>query len=368
MSVNRRTRRIRLLVLLTVAGLVTVALVQLPGAGRRQLTVWADFIDTTGLYLGNEVQYLGVPIGKVTAVEPRGTVMAVRMTIDAEVEVPAEAGAEILQSALLTDRFVQLGPAYEGGPVLESGAHIPAGRTRSPISIDDVGKAIDDLVVALDQTGPGGHDIGDLLHETAAAFDGNGAQLRSLLISSRQAMAAINDKAPDLKAIVANLSVLARTLGARDATIRRFSKNLAASTQVVAGQAANLTQTLASLEELTGRVSTFVEKNGAKLTGNLASVAQVAQTIHQHQGALAEIFDLMPTGAENIARAFDAKRGQLRVSIALRDIELFAGLANSQFCKMLLGPGCLFLFNPNSSGTLDGLATAILNSIPGRLF
>ncbi|MCX6396966.1 MAG: MCE family protein [Propionibacteriales bacterium] len=368
MSLNRRARRLRLLVGVMAVALVAVAVASLPGSDRPTITVTADFADTTGIYVGNEVQYLGVPIGKVIGVVPRGSVMAVQMKVDAGTPVPAEAGAEILQSSLLTDRFVQLGPAYEGGARLTAGAHIAASRTRSPVSIDGVGKAIDDLVVALDQTGPGGHDIGDLLHATATTFDGNGAKVHDLLVSSQRALAAINDKAPDLKAIVANLSVVARTLGARDATIRRFTKNLATSTRIVAGQSASLNETLASLEDLTGRVGKFVDENGAKLTGNLRSVSEVAQTIRQHQGALAEIFNLMPTGSENVARAFDQRRGMLRVQIALRDLAVFSNLARSELCQSLVGPACLFLFNPNGTGTLDGLTRLILDLIPGRLF
>ncbi|MCZ4498729.1 MAG: hypothetical protein JWQ74_1282 [Marmoricola sp.] len=356
------------IVLAMVAVLVVVALVRLPGWGTRTIAISADFADTTGIYLGNEVQYLGVPIGKVTGITPRGRVVTVRMLVDADTPLPRDAGAEILQSALLTDRFVQIGPAYTGGPRLAADAHIDQARTRSPISIDDVGKAVDDLVVALDRTGPGGRDVGDLLHATARTFDGNGAQIRELVDSSRAALAALDDNAPDLEAVVANLSVVARTLGARDATIRRFTRNLATSSDVVAAQSSSLGPTLASLEDLTAQVSSFVKKNGSKVTADLRDAAEVAATIQQHQGQLASIFDLLPTGAENIARAFDPKRKALRVQIALRDFLVFSNVVRSEMCKAIVGPLCSLLFKADGGGLLDGLLDQIVAAFPGKVF
>ncbi len=359
--------RVRLAVLALAVVLLVVAAVRLPGAGRQSLELSADFADTTGIYVGNEVQYLGVPIGEITGIEPRGPVMRVRMEIDAGTPIPKEAGAEILQSALLTDRYVQLGPAYEGGARLADGAHIDAKHTRSPINLDDVGKAVDNLILALDQTGPGGRDIGDLLHATAETFDGNGGRVRDLLMTSRQALAAINDKSPDLKAVVSNLAVLATTLGQRDALIRRFTANLATSSQVVADQSASLDQTLRSLEQLTASVTTFVRKNRSKLTTNLRDVAAVAETIRGQQDALAQIFDLMPTGAENIARAFDKERGAIRVQFALRDTLIFSNLVRAQVCASTLGLACAFLFTADGTGALDVLLDAIRDAVPGSL-
>lgn len=361
-----RLRRTRLLVLLMAIVLVAVAWAKVPGTQDwERMALSADFADTTGIYVGNEVQYLGVPIGHVTGITPAGPVMTVHMSVDPRTPLPKDAGAEILQSALLTDRFVEIGPAYRGGPRLAAGAHIAVERTRSPISIDDVGKSIDALVRALDQTGPGGKDIGDLLHVTARTFDGNGAQVRQLLLSSRAALAAINDKAPDLVAIVSNLSVLARTLGVRDAMIRRFTENLRSSSAVVAQQSASLGQTLRSLSELTGNVATFVRENRTKLTSNLRDAGAVAESIHRQQESLSEIFDLMPTGAENIARAFDPKRGALRVQMALRDMLLFSNLVRSQFCGAYLGDACLFLLNPQGTGALDQVLNRVRDTFPG---
>lgn len=349
------------ILLLAVATAVGVAATR----GDDQWRLSADFADTTGVYVGNEVQYLGVPVGTITSISPRGPVMRVHMLVDKDIRLPRDASAEILQSALLTDRFVAIGPVYKGGPTLPPDAVIGAERTRSPISFDDLGAAIDDLVVALDRSGPDGRDIGDVIAVTATNLDGNGDRMRQLVVSSRDALASINRKEPDLQAIATNLDVLARTLGDNDATVRRFTKNLQDTSRIVAGQTRSLDRTLRSLAELTDEVRTFVERNRGELKANLHDVAAVTTTIRREQTSLAHAFDYLPTGAENITRAFDRKSRSIRVVLAARDMAIFNALVRQEFCAALANPVCPFLTNPEGTGILDVLLDGVEQQIPG---
>src|SRR5690606_6949439 len=141
-------------------------------------------------------------------IEPRGTVVRVRMEVDSGTELPAEAAAVILQSSLVTDRYVEVGPAYLGGPRLADGDHIDATRTRSPAGVDEITASIDDLIRALDETTPGGNDVGDLLRSAADTLRGNGSLLRETLASGEQALSTVNARGADLKAVTADLAVL----------------------------------------------------------------------------------------------------------------------------------------------------------------
>lgn len=359
---NRRLMAVVPIVLLAVAAAAVV--VTSRGADRWRLS--ADFADTTGVYVGNEVQYLGVPVGTITSITPHGPVMRVHMVVDDDVKLPGDASAEILQSALLTDRFVALGPVYRGGVTLPPDSVIGVERTRSPISFDDLGTAIDDLVVALDRQGPDGRDIGDVIAVTADNLEGNGDRLRTLISSSRDALASINRKEPDLQAVVSNLDVLARTLGENDATVRRFTKNLRDTSETVAGQTESLDKTLRSLVDLTDEVSTFVERNRGALKTDLRDVAAITETIRQQQTELAHTFDYLPTGAENIARAHDPDSGSIRVVLALRDMAIFNGLVRQEFCALLAEPVCPYFANAEGTGLFDVILDGIESQLPGR--
>src|SRR6516164_8855511 len=116
-----RTRRERLVL---GAGAVIVAAALVTGgvlvyqAGHKNIQVTAYFTETIGVYPGSTVRVLGVPVGTVTAVQPQGTQVKVTMTVDSGVTVPADAKAVVVAASVVSDRYVQLTPAYTGGPQL----------------------------------------------------------------------------------------------------------------------------------------------------------------------------------------------------------------------------------------------------------
>ncbi|TWH00692.1 phospholipid/cholesterol/gamma-HCH transport system substrate-binding protein [Nocardioides sp. J9] len=347
----------------------------LGGDDPEALRVTADFADTTGVYVGNDVTYLGVEVGEIVEVEPRGTTMRVVMHLDPRTRVPEDAGAEILQGSLVTDRFIEIGPAWDGGPTLASGAHIDAAHTRSPATVDEVAKAIDDLVLALDAglDGKGGAGLGEMLSTTAAALEGNGAHLRRALAESRDALEVVNAKEADLTAVSENLVELVTTLGRRDKRIRDFTTATADTTAVLADQREELVATLDALDELTRLTNTILTENAEVLGDDLAGLADVVGTVREHQDSLAEAFDVMPTMAENFARAYDWDLGRLRVQFAF-SAGPFSAAFRSHTCNVFaamageLGTDmCGLLFTTDGRGLLDPLLDGIYDGLPGGI-
>lgn len=347
----------------------------LGGDDPEALRVTADFADTTGVYVGNDVTYLGVEVGEIVEVEPRGTTMRVVMHLDPGTRVPEDAGAEILQGSLVTDRFIEIGPAWDGGPTLASGAHIDADHTRSPATVDEVAKAIDDLVLALDAglDGKGGAGLGEMLSTTAAALEGNGAHLRRALAESRDALEVVNAKEGDLTAVSENLVELVTTLGRRDKRIRDFTTATADTTAVLADQREELVATLDALDELTRLTNAFLTENAEVLGDDLAGLADVVGTVREHQDSLAEAFDVMPTMAENFARAYDWDLGRLRVQFAF-SAGPFSAAFRSHTCNVFaamageLGTDmCGLLFTTDGRGLLDPLLDGIYDGLPGGI-
>lgn len=332
------------------------------------ITLTADFGDTTGLYVGNQVQYLGVPIGHVTSISPEGTYMAVHMQIDHGSTIPRDAGAQIMQSALLTDRYVELGPAYTGGPLLVSGAVIDQAHTRSPINIDDLSRAVTSLVNALSTPGATSaknSNIGQLVHAVAGQLDGNGSKIHNLLVSSQAALQTLNTNSPDIAAITKNLAELTTMLKQRDQSLHDFGTGVSQATTALASQGSGLSQAISAFAQLTDQVRTFVAANKTTLVADLGKASSVAATIHAEQNDLARIFDLMPTGAENLVKAYDPSLGAIRVSLAARGQTIFSSVMRNATCKALLSTLCGSLMNDQGTGPLDQLFNAAAGTIPG---
>lgn len=371
---------------LLLAGLVLalVAAAALSGArlvggdDPEDLVVTADFVDTTGVYVGNDVTYLGVKVGEIVRIDPRGTTMRVVLRLSPDTRVPADAGAEILQGSLVTDRFIELGPAWDGGPTLRDGAHIEASHTRAPATVDEIATAVDDLVQALDGTlgknNPNGKGLGDVLATTARALDGNGPHLRAALAESRDALALLNTKDADLTAVSKNLVALVTTLAERDRALRTFTRAAADTGGVLADQREELVATLDSLDELTRLADRFLKDNGDVLGDDLAGLADVVGIVRRHQDSLEEAFDTMPTMAENFARAYDWDLGRLRVQFAF-SAGPFAAMFRDHTCRVfattLLGEtgtrACALLFNGQGTGVLDPILDGVYNGLPGAI-
>lgn len=207
---------------------LTLALVVVAGAmawlwpRHSGTSLTADFRDTTGLYPGNDVTYLGVPVGSVTGIDRDGTFMRVHLRLDPGTQIPRDAGAEILQASLVTDRHVELGPAYRGGPTLNDGAHIPLTHTRRPAGIDDITASLDRLVRALDAPGARA-DLGTLVHLGATTLNGNGTALRDAIVAGTKAMQTVNGRGPAILRVSHQLAVLVQALARREEMLRHLS-------------------------------------------------------------------------------------------------------------------------------------------------
>ena len=191
-----------------VVGLAIVAGLGLHLTRSDPIKLSAMFNDTTGLYVGNDVRVLGVDIGKVTAVKPAGETVRVDMEFPKGTEIPSNADAAIMQSSLVTDRFVELTPAYRSGKLIRSGTLLPLSRTRNPANLDEMVKAVDDLIVALGDPRSGGADVGQLLDVGAKNLSGQGTFIQRGVEASQGAMDAISGNEPDLEKITTNLDSL----------------------------------------------------------------------------------------------------------------------------------------------------------------
>jgi len=134
-----RTRRERLAF---GAGAVLVAAALIAGgvllyrANHQGKQVTAYFTEAIGVYPGSTVRVLGVPVGTVDAIQPQGTQVKVTMTVNSGVAVPAGAKAVVVAASVVSDRYIQLTPAYTSGPQLTDNATIPVSRTAVPVEVD----------------------------------------------------------------------------------------------------------------------------------------------------------------------------------------------------------------------------------------
>jgi phospholipid/cholesterol/gamma-HCH transport system substrate-binding protein len=288
---------------------VGVAVWQGRAPGRR---LAASFEKVVGIHEGSDVRVLGVRIGSVVAVKPQGRTVRVEMRYDPRYDIPAGAEAVIVPPSVVSDRYVQLTPAYAGGPRLADGAELSVNRTAVPLEIDDIYRALDEFNKAL---GPDGANadgaLTKLLATGRANLDGNGQNLHDTLDGLSKALTTLADGRQDLFGSVANLQRFTTALAESDQQVRLFNQQLASVSEQLAGERDELAAALHSLAIALAQVTEFVRDNRDELKSNVAGLTDVTGILVRQQRAIIDILDVTPLALSNLNLAYNARSGTL---------------------------------------------------------
>lgn len=321
---SRRTARIAALVavVLLLAGAGTW-LVVLDGKPNR---VTAYFTGAVGLYPDSDVRVLGVVVGTVDAVEPQGERVRVTLSLEPDVDVPADAGALIVTPSLVSDRYVQLAPVYTGGPAMADGAVIGVERTVVPVELDELFSSLNDLTTAL---GPDGANadgaLSDLLNSAARNLDGNGEQLGETVRALGKASRTLAGSDKDLFGTVDGLQEFTTMLAGSDDQLREFDRLLADISGVFADERENLTGAMRELAGALSKVATFVKANRGKVKSNVDKLASTAKVLAQQRKSLAEALENAPAALTHLLDAYDPKTGTIDSRANLNEFSIGGG-------------------------------------------
>ena len=281
-----------------------VLLVGSSGAGAR---VTAYFTETIGVYPGSTVRVLGVPVGTVDSVQPDGTGVRVTMTLSSGVTVPASADAVVVAPSVVADRYIQLTPAYTGGPQLASGAVMPVTRTAVPVEVDQLYASLTKLANALGPNGANKHGaLSDLIKTGATNLAGNGAYLREMITEFSGLSKALGGSAGNLFASVANLQQFTSMLKTNNGQVKLAEQQLAQVSSFLAADRQNLSAAIDELAIALKQVKSFIGGNRSLLVANINKLASITSALSQERASLAEALDTAPLAADNLVNAYDA--------------------------------------------------------------
>jgi phospholipid/cholesterol/gamma-HCH transport system substrate-binding protein len=300
-------RRIPVRIWLIVAGvLVTAGIVAIVTSGTSAVTITARFATAPGLYPDNFVDVLGMPVGKVTKVTPGPTYVTVAMQVPASIPIPARAQAVIMAPQVVNDRYVQLSPAYTGGPRMADHAVIPLSRTAVPISVDSIVDSLDQLSNALGPNGANAHGaLSAFVASSAHAFGGDGPALHSTLTSLGSALSALSSKSPQLTALFDNLGNLSQVASQYTSTYQAFANNLAVVSTDLASDDSDIGAALANLQKALGALAQFATTNASALGKSVTNLDAFAGAVASKQRQLAQVYADLPTALDNLTQAVD---------------------------------------------------------------
>jgi virulence factor Mce-like protein len=331
------------------------------------ITVTAQFDSAAGLYVNNSVAVLGMPVGRVTGIVPKGGYVEVTFTIDKNVKVPATAQAVTVSNSILTDRQIELTPPYRDGPTLQDHDTIGLNRTRTPVEFARVLDVLDKLSTSLQGDGHGGGPVADVVDASSQIADGNGQAIKDALTELSKALRLSSDGGAhtrdQLTTIVRNVSSLLDAAARNDQTLRDFASTIRQLSQILADEDLGTGTTGKRLNDVLLQAGQVIDTHREAIKQIVRNGDSTLTTAVDHQRDLSEFLDVAPMTLDNLYNIVDPVNGSARVRV-MTDRVLFESPTIKEVCNMMglrqLGcsTGTLQDFGPDFGLTymLDGLA------------
>jgi phospholipid/cholesterol/gamma-HCH transport system substrate-binding protein len=305
------------LVVVMVAGVIVA--VRATGQGARTMVV-GYFANSTGVFAGDDVRILGVPVGKVDKIEAQPERVKVWFWFDAKFKVPADVKAVILSPQLVTGRAIPLTPAYNSGPTLQTGAEIPENRTAVPVEWDDIRDQLQRLNELLQPTKPGGvSTLGEFINTAAGNLRGQGATIRDTVIKLSQTLSALGDHSKDIFGTFKNLSTLVSALHDSADLLEQLNRNLASVTGLLADDPNKVGQMVGDLHAVVGDLQSFAADNREPLGTTSDKLASITTTLVGSLDDVKQALHVAPGALQNFSNIFEPANGSFTGALAVNN-------------------------------------------------
>jgi phospholipid/cholesterol/gamma-HCH transport system substrate-binding protein len=303
-SIAWRWARVSLLAVLTVVALSgcgalrdfrganTFPLPGTKGGGPGHYTIQVQMPDVQNLQQNSRVRVNDVTVGNVTKIERQGWHALLTMTIDRDVNLPANATATLGQTSVLGSLHIELaaprGVAPQGK--LRDGSLIPMSSAGAYPSTEQTLGAL-----SLMLNGGGLGQIQDLTKSLSTAFSGREQDLKSLIGQLDKFVAYVNDQKDDIIAATNSLNNLAVQFAEQKPVIDKALKALPEALSVLRDERKNLADALDQVGKFGALAADSINQTKTNLIKELKDIGPVLQSAADAGPALTRSLDLFVT-------------------------------------------------------------------------
>jgi phospholipid/cholesterol/gamma-HCH transport system substrate-binding protein len=336
MTANKRFRRaLRALVVTITVGAAAgcdwqgVNSLPLPGTqghGPGSYTIQAQLPDVANIQQNSRVRVGDVTVGNVKKIERQGWHALLTMTINGDVDLPANAIAKVGQTSLLGSLHVELAPPVGVAPEgkLHEGSLIPLS---SGATYPSTEKTLAAISMLLNTGGIG--DIQDITKSLSTAFAGRESDLRSLLEQIDKFTNYANAQTGDIIAATQSLNDLVGQLSDQKPVIDRAVRTIPDALAVLKDQRDNLAYALTSLGQFSALATDTSEHSKQSLVQELQQLGPVLKSLADAGPALTRslsFFSTFPFPKETLSKWMRGDYGNETAVIDLTLSRLDEGL------------------------------------------
>ncbi|GAB10142.1 Mce family protein [Gordonia araii NBRC 100433] len=295
-----------------------------------ELTAYFDSV--AGLYQGNDVAVLGMPVGRVTKIEPEGARVKVRFTVDRSISVPKEVTAAIVNTSIVTTRHIELSPVYVEGEKLGNGDTVKD--TKAPVEIAELFDSVDRLMKTFAGDGAGKGPLADFLGLADGITAENGQRFAEAVTQMSKAGKLASDNGDALVELIKMINNLTSKLVANYPKMRAFSNSVTNVAATLDRQSPGLLAAMADLNVMLRNTSEFLANNSGTIGVSTAKLAALAENLGDYSRQVVEAIDLGPLLFQNLSNSISEEQGAWRAGVhldkALLDNEMLA-----RFCESI---------------------------------
>jgi phospholipid/cholesterol/gamma-HCH transport system substrate-binding protein len=273
-------------------GLNSLPLPGTAGRGPGAYTIQAQLPDVRTIEPNSRVQVDDVTVGTVTKIERQGWHALLTMSIDGDVNLPANATATVGQSGLLGSLHVELAAPTGLSPQgkLSDGAVIPLSSAGVYPSSEQVLSAISLLL-----NGGGVGQLQDITTSLSTALTGREADVRSLIEQLDTFTRYVNDQSTDIIATAESLNSLAATFAEQKPVVDKAMKTIPDALKVISDQRQTLVDALDQLGKFSALVADSTNQTKDALVQELQDLGPVLESLANAGPALTRALGLFAT-------------------------------------------------------------------------
>ncbi len=280
----------------------------------------AYFESSNGVFKGDDIRILGVPVGQIDSVEPEPQRAKVTFWVDDKYKVPADVRAVILSPQLVTARSIELTPVYSGGPVLANGTVIPQQRTAVPVEWDDLRKQLEKLTDSLQPTKPGGVSaLGQFVDVTADNLRGQGANIHDTIVKLSQAVSILGDHSSDLFGSVKNVALLVSALHDSADLMKQLNGNLASVTATLTDDPHAVGQALDDLNTAVTDLKDFLADNREAIGTSADKLNSITTAVNDSIDDVKQFLHIAPNTLQDFYNIYQPAQSALTGALAVNN-------------------------------------------------
>ncbi|WP_425295136.1 MCE family protein [Nocardia cyriacigeorgica] len=271
--------------------------IPLPGGadvGSDPMHIDIRFDDVLDLVPQSAVKVEGVPVGRVEEISlaEDGWTANVSTVVNSSVDLPANALAEVRQSNLLGEKFIELS-APDGdasGPRLADGAVIPLTNTRHATEVEQVLGALSLLL-----NGGGVAQLQSIVSELNRALGGREDRVRAVLEQANTLIGGLEDQVDDITRALDGLETLSNRVAAQTRQLDQILDELPEGIRILEQQRPQLIALLAQLDRVGRAGFDVIDTAKDDLIRDLRALRPALQELGRAAPDLVTALPLVPT-------------------------------------------------------------------------